>query len=70
MTGCNSESTKLKICSVGLLLQETIGLPLTGINFLWIFVSLQNSGMSGWLRPIVNHYFESLCQYCPKGIVC
>ena len=45
--GCNGESTKLEICSVG-------PLQLTGI-FLWIFVSVQNSGMRFWLRLIVKH---------------
>ena len=38
---------KLEICSVG-------PLQLTAI-FLWIFVGMQNSGMRGWLRLIVNH---------------
>ena len=36
--GCDSESMKLEMRSVGQLLSETIGLP-AGI-FLWIFVSV------------------------------
>ena len=51
--GCERESTKLEMRSVGPLLPETVGRP-TGV-FLCILVSVYNSGICGGFWPQESH---------------
>lgn len=64
--GCNSESTKLEMRSVGLLLPETIGLT-TGI-FLCIFFQRVKFWYARVFKTAIVNYLRVI--YYPNGIVC